>query len=253
MKLKKILGISLVCFCFLNIISCSQENKTTEAVVIHDQITGDIVKSPLTLSYPHAAGYNFYITGGSGPYNINNENPEVARIELYNENYIKVIPTQTGNVKLYVTDELKNSVICDMHFAYSELKYTVCYLYYEITGDITDKQKQEIISKVVSNLPQEGGGYKFVYLDEERTSGNAFIYKTEFNKVPIEGIFKNEDPDSFVITADNETRTFHLGTWDPTRMINNQPEAFMEDVTSDFKPDYPKLEVVRTYQYLKEQ
>ena len=246
-------GISLLCFCFLSIISCSQENKTTEAVVIHDQITDNIVKSPLTLSYPHATGYNFCITGGSGHYKISYENPEVAQIELYNENYIKVIPTQIGGTKLYVTDELNNSVIYDIHFAYSELKYTVCYLYFEITGDITDEQKQEITSKVVSNLPQKGGGYKFVYLDEERKSGNAFIYKTEFNKEPIEGTFKNKVPDRFVITAENKTRTFYLGTWNPTRMINNQPETFMEDVTSYFKPDYPKLEVVRTYQYLKEQ
>lgn len=230
-----------MCLYYILFFSCSKD-KYDEPIEIYYLVNGNPINNSLVLNYPKEYGYEFGISGGYGNYAVNvlDKNVIIACIE---DNHIIIKPLTIGTTKIIVSDKSDNAIVISISIMYFEQNFNVLNHNVHISGYVSEEQKKEITAKVLSNIPQIGGGYKFIYMDEEQTFGNCYIYMENTRDKAIEGTFTYIANGYSLIIGEN-TRKLLWGKF--TRLTPPPAMAFLEDITLSYQSDYPKIELIYT-------
>lgn len=228
----------LYCILFF---SCGTD-KDDKSIEIHYLVNGNPINNPLALNYPKEHGYEFGISGGNCNYTINvlDKNVVSACIE---DTHLIIKPLTIGSTEVIVSDKSDNAITINVSVMYFEQNFNVLNHSVHISGDISNEQKKAITAKVLSHIPQIGGGYKFIYMDEEQTFGNCYIYMENARDRDIEGTF-TYTANGYSLVIGEKTRKLLWGKF--TKLAPPPAMAFLEDITPFYQSDYPKIKLIYT-------
>lgn len=253
MKLKHLL--------FLFILICASCSKDDDKPITLSNIRPN---ETFNVYYPASSYDVLIIGGGNGLYQIKVENPSLLEIDFQKDRKeLKLKPLGIGSTKIIIQDTSQNSFEFNVSIQYRESTFTVAKNSVKVVGkEITIKEKEELEQKALATIPvKPGGGYKVIYIDEEKHTGKIFIYPEKTGSNEIEGTVSVElsekpyDYCSFILDLKGENRIFEYSHYqsDFTKSEMLIPMAFIEDVTEQFKEEYTKVEGVYTQQVFYQQ
>ena len=254
--LSSILLLSFSLFC---ITSCSEDEPL-------DPIALNVEDNSVVLTYPNSSGYTIAITGGDGTFTASCSDPTVFDVEVFkNWEGICLTPKSIGEATITITDQSNNSYTLKAIAAYYEFQIIIGEQDVVVVGDrITPAQKKEIEEEAMLTLPvKEGGRFVLIYNNEkDNNKGQAFIYSDMNDKQGVETIFELKEvgesgsPSSYRtlnFIIDGKPREFvKMEYRSPTRFsVDMRIMSLNEDLTDQFKTDYPTVESVYTQQCIE--
>lgn len=126
---------------------------------------------------------------------------------------------------------------------------------------LTVEEKTALETKILSEVPTVGGGYKFVYTQPEDKAGKMLIYQERYGTVIAkEGAFVQkyvyDSPVPFVtyamkLSSGQEEYSFSYNT-DKSQVVDGfyTPFVLKLDLTGHYKTDYPTVESVKVKEYI---
>lgn len=258
MKLTKLLRILLL---LIFITSCNKEG--IEPITLHY-----VENNSISMVYPNTDKHSISIIGGDGKYSVSCNNVSVLEVELVQEKKMILLkPQSIGNAIVTISDESGHSYLLNVNIYYSVLSLIVEKQDVIVIGDkLSEVQKAEIQQKAILTLPVKvNGGFKFIYNnDKELNKGQVFIYKENYNINAIESVFEFKRIEIevngfiqthpvYVITIDGKQREFIVNKYVAPQSKSDMivPMALNEDITEQFKTEYPDVEFVFTQQRIK--
>lgn len=258
MKLTKLSGILLL---LLFITSCNKED--IEPITLHY-----VENNSVDMVYPNTDNHSISIIGGDGKYSVSCNNVSVLEVELVQEKKMILLKSQSiGDAIVTITDESGNSYALHVKVHYSELKLIIDKQDVIVIGDkLSEEQKAEIQQKAILTLPVKvNGGFKFIYNnDKDLSKGQVFIYKDNYGGEAVESVFEYKRVEIevnggiqkypvYVITINGKQREFIVNRYFAPKSKGDMivPMALNEDITEQFKTEYPDVEWVYTQQRIK--
>ncbi len=248
----------LITLCLFFFVSC--DNDKVSPIKLKD-----FDESVLRLSYPDDGQYTYTVEGGNGEYTASSQDPDVVSARMVKSD-LQLIVKGLGKTKVVVTDESDNSFSVDVHVDYYMLQMRVSKLQVHITGEIEEADKKVLTEKALATFPiAVGGGWQFVFMDKERISGEVYMIQpdtTDSRALKSDftvRVLKEGDPGSeygryiYDLTIDGKERSFIWTTQQylSTRLSVVAPVLFVEDMTEQFKEEYPGVKEVLTVQTLQ--
>nr|WP_320059719.1 hypothetical protein [uncultured Bacteroides sp.] len=263
MKTKTLAWTLFVLFSTFSWISCDKD--TEEPLSLHD-----VENNSLELYYGAKGGVT--IVGGDGNYTFSTESP-LIKAEMTYSNYVLFEALNIGDATVTITDKSGHSCVLNIHIGYYSENIVVAKLDATVVGDMTVDKQKELKEKALATIPVKvGGGYKFVYTDKVHSSLNAvdlnplkglvYIYPETYGEKPIEGTFertahKEGDGQNFpyykyTLHYNNLNRTLLFLEYRGAivRSVEYRTYQLAEDLTEQYKTDYPNVEQVYTSQVI---
>lgn len=258
MKLTKLYEILLL---LLFITSCNKED--IEPITLQY-----VENNSIAMIYPNTENHSISIKGGDGKYSASCNNVSVLEVELVQEKKMILLkPQSIGGVIVTITDESGHSYLLKVNIFYSEQNLRVEKQDVIVIGDkLSAVQKAEVQQKAILTLPVNvNGGFKFIYNnDKDLNKGQVFIYKDNYGGEAVESIFEfkrieveangvKQKYNVYVITIDGKQREFIVNRYVAPLSKSDMivPMALNEDITEQFKTEYPDVEFVYTQQRIK--
>lgn len=254
-KLNRLIGGCLLCACFsLGMISCSDDDYPAIELIYADNHS-QVVGNTLTIA-PFSNTQSLYIIGGDGSYLIQNSNEEVALV-IYNGETVQFKPLKNGETNITISDRSGNSYTLLLQVRFESITYTVTAVDAEVEGDRLQVGEQRTLKNLILNdmLVQKGGSYTLEYTNESYTQGNITLCPS--SSLQQQGFF--------YLTQKQESQDFRyyslnisLSTGENLiySLVEKEEDGhtqiyLTQDVTADYKNDYPLLEKAVTIQYLE--
>lgn len=174
-----------------SLFSCSDNIEMGLFPVQEDGTSFVLTGNKVQLFYPSAKGrIEFLVTGLEADYIISTSDETVLSVG-YASNGLYLVPLKLGKVVVTISDKAGREFKFDVENVYWKEEYIVEKNDIRIGGEIlTEKEKEEITYKAKSIPPVEiGGGYQFIYTDEERTEGIVNMYPEGWDKRYFSGNF----------------------------------------------------------------
>ncbi|WP_455666476.1 hypothetical protein [Phocaeicola sp.] len=261
MKLTNTLATVLFTLCTLLISSCSNDDDLAPI-----SLEG-LDSSNIGLSYPRSQEFICTLQGGDGSYEVICNKPDIVEAKIVpvnpSEKALSLTVLALGEATVTVTDNSQNTLVINVKVDYYTQNYLVSNYDVFINGTLEDSEKKAITEKALTTIPVKvGGGYKFIFTDEETTKGKVLMYKDKYGNNAIEGTFEIK-----IVESDEETGVIRRPIYELTfpeekynfcqfyyprssRMSVIEVTAFYEDVKEMFTADYPTIESVYTAQVL---
>lgn len=195
-------------------------------------------------------GLEFKIKGGSGVYVIHNNSSEIIDFR-YDGSTLRIMPVSIGKGSLVISDNAGNSSIINVEVKNKANTFNVTSIEADAYGlDLTMRQIENIKDDIMDNtFVQSGGKFVFTYTEQNQNEGSVSLYPNSSNN-SLSGIFSQEtrysDTDGkpyqeFNITMANGSK--HTLMLKEERISSDSTAiSFIENVTTDYKYDYPALE-----------
>lgn len=258
MKKKKTFVWLLVSLCTIICASCSSDDDEQPLRIL------EYPSTELDYMYPYNTESTVSIGGGDGNYKVSVKDPSIIEAQLLDDGKsLELKFLKTGSTTVYITDNSQNTAAYNITIRYYETTLRVVQNIVKVVGkDITIKEKEELEQKAWATIPiKVGGGYKITYFDVEQQTGILHLYPEKFDSngiektVDIQPSKKPYGDRSFTFEWEGKTRTFDLTTYiyDFSRSTGGHIPyiSFIEEVTEQFKEEYPKVEGVYTQQILR--
>lgn len=259
--------VNLIWIIIIMLSSCRKDSY--EPIQLHYATYNDkpnpIENNQVNLLFPTSEMTQLVILGGDGHYAISNSDETIANVTLTNK-LINISPLSTGNSTVTVTDNSGGLYTLNVKVHYSEQTWIIDKQDVVVIGDkLSEVQKAEIEQKAILTLPVKvNGGFRFVYNNsEEVNKGQVFIYNDKFGGEAIESVFELKqikiEIDGFiqthpvyVITINGKQREFIVNKYVAPKSKGDMtvPMSLNEDLTEQFKVDYPDAEMIYTQQRL---
>lgn len=262
MKQTNILTIVLFSLCTFLFSSCSEDSLAPISLQGMDNPS-------INLRYPRTGVYDITVEGGDGNYTVVCDKPEIVEAKIITDanapaKLLSLKVLDRGKAIVTITDNSQNSLVVNVTTDYLTERFVVSQYDIEISGDLRDSEKKEITEKALATVPvKRGGGYQFVFIDEESSTGKVLMYPEKFGGKAIEGTFKTEltniGPEgaeeilypAYELTLPEGQRSFLFYPYRRSARMSVTPVvAFYEDVKEMFIGDYPLAERVYTTQVL---
>ena len=260
--------VNLIWVIIIMLSSCSKDSY--EPILLQYAIYNDkpnpIENNQVNLLLPASGKTQLVIFGGDGHYAISNSDETISNVTLTNNSFMDIIPLSTGNSTVTITDDSGNSYTLNIKVHYSEQTWIIDKQDVIVIGDkLSEVQKAEIEQKAILTLPVKvNGGFKFVYNNsEEANKGQVFIYNDNFGGEAVESVFELKQfkieingfiqtHPVYVITINGKQREFIVNKYVAPQSKGDMivPMSLNEDLTEQFKADYPDVESVYTQQRL---
>lgn len=222
---------------------------------------GDVEDNHIQLSV-FASECLLMVDGGSGIYSVSCNNDSLLQVNL-DQNVLHLKPLQIGHPVVKVEDGDGEVYLLNVEIYYPTQQFQVIKLVAQVGGEnVTVGDKEEIEEKVMNSFPlQIGGGYKLTYLNAEMTEGKVEMFAELLNgEVSKEGTFEQkriqaDDWASLVFTMKfgEEEVEYEFGPYSGSisKSVGIVPMAFVEELTSYYRTDYPEVESVLAWQVVK--
>lgn len=221
----------------------------------------DVENNSIAFIYPSENKRTINILGGNEPYSVICNDTSILHAELANQRTIDLQPLKIGNTTVSIKDPSGNSYILYVHIGYYEQNFTIIKHDVKVLGEnITIKEKKELEEKALASIPVKiKGGYKFVFTEKQK--GEVLVYPEIFGEKEQKGTFEFTTQESsnsiriYDLEFNGKKRKFILTIYqDKSMQTKNEmlvPFTFLEDITEQFKTDYPAVEAVYTEQVFK--
>ena len=265
MRFKFLSCALLVLFSTFSLTSCDKD--TEEPLALHD-----VENNSLELYYGAKGGVT--IVGGDGNYSFSTESP-LIKAEMTHSNYVLFEALNVGDAAVTITDQSGHSCVLKIHIGYYSMNIVVVKLDATVVGDnMTVGEQKELKEKALATIPVKvGGGYKFVYTGKVNSSSSAedlnppknlvYIYPETYGEKPIEGTFERTTHKEGDGRVSYYTYTLHYNGLNRTllfleykskgaivRSVEYRTYQLAEDLTEQYKTDYPNVEQVYTSQVI---
>lgn len=257
MKLKTAMWILLISFFTFCWVSCDKDSNEPLSL---DQVENNSIK----LYYGSKGGVT--IIGGDGNYSFSCDS-SLLKAKMTSRNYISFEALGVGNAAVTIKDQSGNSYTLNVLISYKTENIVVTKLDATVVGnDMTTDEKKELKEKALTTIPVKiGGGYKFVYTENENqdnTNGIVFIYPEKYGNDSIKGTFErsimkeaygSSSYSTYTLHYKNTDRTFLLMQYSGqvTKSIGYQTIQFAEDLKGQYETEYPNVEQVYTSQIIR--
>ena len=253
-------SILLLTFSLFCITSCNKDEPLPPIAL-------DVEDNSVVLTYPTVSGYTIAITGGDGNFTASCSDPSVFDVEVFkNWGGINLTAKSLGETTITITDQSNNSYTLKATAAYAETQFTIGKQDVVVVGEkLTPAQKKEIEEKAMLTFPvKEGGRFVLIHNNEQNGNiGKAFIYADEHDQQGVETTFKIQHTETEEYTQSNRIYSFiiedkqrefynyrHTHAFLKSRMPMPMLVSLNEDLTDQFKTDYPDVERVYTQQFV---
>lgn len=247
---------------------CSEDSN--DPIQLHYTIYNDnpnpVTDNQVAILFPTSDKTQLEISGGDGNFSVSNSDKTKLNVSI-DRRFIDITPLSIGEAIIVITDKSGNSYILTVKVCYKEMNIKVEKQDVIVVGDkLSEAQKAEIRQKAILTLPVNvNGGFKLVYNEgREVNKGIAFIYKDNFESTPVESIFEFKQVEKningviqqypvCVITINGKQREFIVNKYITPKSKADimVPMAFNEDLTEQYKTEYPDVELVYTQQRIK--
>ncbi len=210
----------------------------------------------ITLLYPDGKG-SIAIAGGVQPYSVHCDS-EILKVYMDKDpNYFKYEVRGVGETPIKISDASGQSLVLDALIRYNEWSVEITEHSVSVEGDdMTIAAQNELKEKVLTSIPVKvGGGYKFIFT--EKKAGTLYVYKERFGGEYSQGTFSVNYLDDmsredwvYTLTFDGEEHNYLQCLLLRSRSTEPLvPFSFYEELTDEYKAEYPELESVIAYQH----
>jgi hypothetical protein len=204
------------------------------------------------------------VTGGDGNYSFTCESP-LLKAEMAQRNYISFEPAGVGYAAVTIRDSSGESYVLNVIIIYTTDNIPVSRIEATVVGDaLTAAEQEELKAKALATVPvKAGGGYKLVYIRGDRPEGAVIIYPEKYGEEGLEGIFTQKaaggddgfETTSYTFRYNDTVRTFTIKAADQETRTSVKPyppvyTQLFEDLTEQYRADYPGVEQVYTSQII---
>ena len=218
----------------------------------------DIEGNVINLEYPDV--FLTKVTGVDKGYRVVSSHPDIVYVELIKIDsfYVSFGAIGVGDAQIFIVDKSDQPVyVLDVHVSYKRYTLVIQDVEVEIKGDdLTDTEKIEIEEKALATIPvQVNGGYELIFTNKKSRSGKLIFYEDTMGEGGKEGTYsityKSYEGFFFEYEIDDtgEKREFMISRISPIDGSGIvEKRKFVEDITEQFKADYPNVESVLTFQ-----
>ncbi len=248
--------------------SCSKDD--IEPIQLHysiyNEMPNPVTDNQVSILFPTSDKTQLEISGGDGNFSVSNYDKTKLNVSV-NYRFIDITPLSIGDAIITITDKSGNSYALTVKVYYKEDNLKVDKQDVIVIGDkLSEAQKIEIRQKAILTLPVNvNGGFKFVYNEGKQVSkGKALIYKDNFGSLPVESVFEFKLVEKmvdgviqkypvYVVAINGKQREFIVNKYIAPKSNGDVmvPMAFNEDLTEQYKTEYPDVELVYTQQRIK--
>lgn len=259
--------VNLIWIIIIMLSSCSKDSY--EPIQLHYAIDNDkpnpIENNQVNLRLPTSNKIQLVIMGGDGNFTVTNTNEKTITVSINNRE-VAIMPLTTGNSVVTIADRSNNSYMLNVKVDYRTIDVMIDKQDVIVVGDkLSEVQKAEIEQKAILTLPVKvNGGFRFVYNNsEEVNKGQVFIYNDKFGGVAIESVFELKQikievngfiqtHPVYVITINGKQREFIVNKYVTPKSKGDMTVSMSlnENLTEQFKADYPNVESVYAQQRL---
>lgn len=261
MKLKQIFAGMLLLGCFAGFTACSDDDYSPVKLVYANNSDSLIINENNTLLLnTYSEGESFRIQGGNGVYTIDNANKDIVRCD-YDGKTLTFVPVGMGTATVVISDLVGNSYLLTIQIENPKATYTLGSVDARI---VAEKMTQGEINKLKERILEEGfmtqgGKYEFTYTNKDLTEGGVVIYPGP-SSTSLTGTFQQKTLyatdgtlyKDIKITLANQTSMHLMLLMSGKTSTDLKPYAFAEDVTAQYKGEYPELEQAYRLQTIEE-
>lgn len=263
-RLPNMLSILFMLASFILVVGCDKDYENNIAPITlsyEDNVMFDNDSRHYHISPFIEATTPLYIKGGDGHYTVSNLNKEIITVD-YDGKTIQFKPVALGSGTINIKDNSGNQYDLIVEVRYNQQNYIIASKDCIVKGDnITIGEKKELENKVKSSSNVEL--YEFTYTDKENTKGTARLYQQKNSSDYKEYDFENKTINTTItvngqnirvlacvtMKTGNETLIFYVTTiFSITKSvggdINQARYCFVQDLTEQYKADYPAMEKV---------
>ena len=258
MKIEKMYLAFALLLSVIIVSSCSDDDRYNPIVLSYGQETVDFDNDHSNMYFtPFSNGTTLYIYGGDGKYTVENGNKDLLAVN-YDGKALTIRPNlMEGSTAITIKDHSGNVYSLSVHVEYTTVTYSVIQQIPFVEGDnLTIKDKKALEAEIVDNmLVGSGGRYKFVFNSLNSDEGEVTLY---LSKTPDtqKGTFSyervtNESGATYTkitLLIGEKKWIYDLKPYyNPlTRSTGGGdhmvPLMFVEDVTAQYKEEFPALE-----------